>query len=154
MTCPTAARHQDRVDTNLRVCAHREGSAFQSAAFAGLAQRAEARAAWAIARPCLHELFSILTHPRIYNPPTPVTCALAQIAAWLESPTLVLLTEGDRHWTTLRALVSKSRIARPAIHDARIAALCLQHGVSELCSADRDFGRFSALRVVHPMPTR
>ena len=39
----------------------------------------------------------------------------------------------------------------PCVHDARIAALCLQHGVRELWSADRDFGRFPALRVVNPL---
>jgi uncharacterized protein len=37
------------------------------------------------------------------------------------------------------------------IHDARIAALCVLHGVSELWSADRDFGRFSQLRVRNPL---
>ena len=43
------------------------------------------------------------------------------------------------------------RSAGPAVHDARIAALCLQHGVRELWSADRDFGRYPALRVVNPL---
>ncbi|HYN57936.1 MAG TPA: TA system VapC family ribonuclease toxin [Rubrivivax sp.] len=142
------------IDTNLLVYAHREDSPFHAAADACVAQCAEARAAWAIPWPCLHEFYSIVTHPRIYNPPTPAARALEQIDAWLESPSLVLLTEGDRHWTTLRELVTKARIAGPAIHDARIAALCLQHGASELWSADRDFGRFSGLRVVNPLPAR
>jgi toxin-antitoxin system PIN domain toxin len=116
-----------------------------------VARCAEARAAWAIPWPCLHEFFAIATHPRIYAPPTPAARAQEQIDAWLESPSLVLLTEGDSHWPTLRALLSKARIAGPAVHDARIAALCLQHEVRELWSADRDFGRFAALRVVNPL---
>jgi predicted nucleic acid-binding protein len=29
----------------------------------------------------------------------------------------------------------------PAIHDARVAALCRLHGISELWTADRDFNR-------------
>jgi hypothetical protein len=37
------------------------------------------------------------------------------------------------------------------VHDARIAALCLQHGVSELLTADRDFSRFPALRTRNPL---
>jgi predicted nucleic acid-binding protein len=37
------------------------------------------------------------------------------------------------------------------VHDARIAALCLQHGVRELWSADRDFNRFPALRTRNPL---
>jgi len=139
------------IDTNLLVYAHREDSPFHEAADARVAQCAEARAAWAIPWPCLHEFFSIATHPRIYAPPTSAARALEQIDAWLESPSLVLLTEGDSHWPTLRGLLSKARIAGPAVHDARIAALCLQHGVSELWSADRDFGRFGQLRVVNPL---
>ena len=142
------------VDANLLVYAHREDSVFHDAAFACVAQCAEARAAWAIPWPCLHEFFAIATHPRIYNPPTPTARALDQIDAWLESPSLVLLTEGDQHWPTLRELVSKARIAGAAIHDARIAALCVQHGVRELWSADRDFGRYTGLRVVNPLPAR
>jgi predicted nucleic acid-binding protein len=66
----------------------------------------------------------------------------------------VLLTEGDQHRPTLRGLASKARIAGAAIHDARIAALCVQHGVRELWSADRDFGRYTGLRVVNPLPAR
>ena len=37
------------------------------------------------------------------------------------------------------------------VHDARIAALCLSHGVRELWSADRDFSRFPALRTRNPL---
>ena len=142
------------VDTNLLVYAHREDSPFHLAADTCVAKCAEARAAWAIPLPCLHEFFAIVTHPRIYDPPTPAARALEQIDAWLESPSLVLLTEGDRHWTVLRELVSRARIAGPAVHDARIAAVCLQHGVRELWSADRDFGRFAQLRVVNPLTAR
>jgi predicted nucleic acid-binding protein len=38
-----------------------------------------------------------------------------------------------------------------AIHDARIAAICLQHGVSELWTADRDFSRFPKVKVRNPL---
>jgi predicted nucleic acid-binding protein len=41
----------------------------------------------------------------------------------------------------------------PKVYDARIAALCLQHGVKQLWSADRDFGRFSAVTVANPLIT-
>lgn len=142
------------VDTNLLVYAHRADSPFHDAADACVAQCAESAQPWAIAWPCLHEFFAIVTHPRIYAPPTPAARALDQIDAWLESPSLVLLAETAVHWPQLRALLSKAHIAGPAVHDARIAALCLQHGVRQLWSADRDFGRFGALRVVNPLTAR
>lgn len=139
------------VDTNILVYAHREDSPFHAAAALRVAALAEASAPWAIPWPCLHEFFAIVTHPRIYNPPTPPAVALDQVDAWLEAPSLVLLAEAEQYWTELRALVVAGRVAGARIHDARIAALCRQHGVRELWSADRDFSRFGELAVVNPM---
>jgi toxin-antitoxin system PIN domain toxin len=139
------------VDTNILVYAHREDSPFHQAAFQRLAELAEGRATWAIPWPCLHEFLAIVTHPRIYAPPTPLADALDQVDAWLESPALVLLAEPTTHWITLRALLSAGRVAGPQVHDARIAALYREHGVRELWSADRDFNRFAGLSVVNPL---
>jgi hypothetical protein len=94
---------------------------------------------------------AIVTHPRIYNPPTPLDRALDQAEAWLESPSLVLLSESPVHWATLRPLLAEGRVVGPQIHDGRIAALCRQHGVRELWSADRDFSRFGPLATVNPL---
>ena len=71
--------------------------------------------------------------------------------AWLESPSLVLLAESPSHWPTLRNLLASGEITGPMVHDARVAALYLQHGIRELWSADRDFGRFPELSVVNPL---
>jgi toxin-antitoxin system PIN domain toxin len=139
------------VDTNLLVYAHREDSLFHERAYAGIEKLAGGRAAWAIPWPCLHEFYAIVTHPSIYSPPTPFAHALDQIDAWLESPSLVLLSESGEHWPLLRSLIESSRIVGPQVHDARIAALCLRHGVRELWSADRDFSRFPQLYVVNPL---
>lgn len=139
------------IDTNILVYAHREDSPFHERAVARMAELAEGSATWAIPWPCLHEFLAIVTHPRIYIPPSPLTRALDQIDAWLESPTLALLAESAAHWTTLRALLVASRVAGSRVHDGRVAALCRQHGVRELWSADRDFGRFAGLSVVNPL---
>lgn len=139
------------LDTNLLVYAHREDSPFHDVAFECVRRCAEAATPWALPWPCLHEFFSIVTHPRIYDPPTPQAQALDQIDAWLQSPSVVLLAESAAHWSALRGLLAQARTVGPAVHDARIAALCLQHGVRELWSADRDFGRFRALKVLNPL---
>jgi predicted nucleic acid-binding protein len=54
----------------------------------------------------------------------------------------------------LRPLLLAARIAGPRVHDARVAALCLQHGVRELWTADRDFSRFAELRAINPLVAR
>jgi uncharacterized protein len=139
------------VDTNILIYAHREDAAFHEAAARRIADLAESNLPWAIPWPCLHEFLAVVTHPRIYDPPTPLATALDQIDAWLEAPALTLLSESELHWSALRSMVAAGRVTGARIHDARIAALCRQHGVRELWSADRDFSRFVDLAVVNPM---
>ena len=139
------------VDTNVLVYAHREDSEFHQVAVRKMGELAEGKAAWGLPWPCVHEFFSIVTHPRIFEPPTPQKVALDQIDAWLESPSVALLSETGTHWTELRALLISGKVKGPLIHDARVAAICLQHGVRQLWSSDRDFGRFPALPVLNPL---
>lgn len=139
------------VNTNLLVYGHREDSSWHEAAYKCLSEVAESRAPWAIPWPCIHEFLAIVTHPKIFAPPTPLGAALDQVEAWLESPSLVLLAESGDYWSELRLLVEDGRIAGAQVHDARIAALCILHGVRELWTADRDFGRFPNLSVHNPL---
>lgn len=139
------------VDTNILVYAHRRDSPFHEAAAQRLRDLAEGTQPWVIPWPCVHEFYSIATHPRIYDPPSTAGQARAQIAAWLESPSLVLIAEGRTYWAMLRELVIDGKVAGPLVHDARIAALCLTHGVTELWTLDRDFSRFPALRTRNPL---
>jgi uncharacterized protein len=74
-----------------------------------------------------------------------------QLDAWLESPSLVLLSESMAHWSILRSLATSAQISGPMIHDARIAVICMQNGVTELLSADRDFGRFTGFKTRNPL---
>jgi toxin-antitoxin system PIN domain toxin len=139
------------VDTNILVYGHRGDSPWHAPAAANIRALAEGTAAWAIPWPCVHEFLAIVTHPRIYKPPTPVDQAVAQVDAWLESPTLVVIGEAESHWRALRELVLAGKVSGPPVHDARIAALCATHGVRTLWTADRDFSRFPALKTVNPL---
>jgi toxin-antitoxin system PIN domain toxin len=142
------------VDTNLLVYAHREDAPWHDAARERLRGLAEGRAPWAIPWPCIHEFLAVVTHPRVYAPPTPLPAAIDQVDAWLESPSVVLLAEGDGYWSEARAAMQEARIVGSQVHDARIAALCRLHGVRELWSADRDFGRFPGLVATNPLVER
>ncbi|MFN8061224.1 MAG: TA system VapC family ribonuclease toxin [Vicinamibacterales bacterium] len=139
------------VDTNVLVYAHRRDSPWHDAASALLRQLAEGRAAWAIPWPCVHEFLAVVTHPRIYRPPSPLEVALAQVDAWMESPVLVLAAEGPAYWPALRSSAETGRATGPAMHDARVAALCVSHGIRELWTADRDFDRFPGVRARNPL---
>jgi toxin-antitoxin system PIN domain toxin len=139
------------LDTNILVYALREDSTFHELAYACLARLAEGKAAWAIPWPCVHEFLAIVTHPKIFKPPTPLDVALDAVESWAESPTLILLAEPAGYWSSARALLESGRITGPQVHDARIAALCVSHGVTELWTADRDFSRFAGLATRNPL---
>ena len=139
------------VDTNILVYAHRNDSDFNEPARAALAELAEGRRQWAIPWPCAHEFLAVVTHVRMNAKPTALKDALNQIAIWRESPTLVMLSTTSQHFEILSAVCSKAKVAGGMIHDARIAAICIENGVSELWTADRDFSRFAGLKTKNPL---
>jgi toxin-antitoxin system PIN domain toxin len=139
------------VDTNILVAFQRLEYPTHARAVEVVTQLAEGRAPWALPTPCLHEFLAVVTHPRIFKTPTPLHHALAAVSALLESPRVRVLSEGSTHWETLSRLLTAGKIAGPAVHDARIAAICLAHGVSELWTADRDFSRFPELTARNPL---
>jgi toxin-antitoxin system PIN domain toxin len=137
------------VDTNILLYAHRAESPWHDIAMARV--REVSRRPWAIPWPCIHEFIAIATHPRVFDPPSPLTDARRAVESWLASPKLALLAETSGYWHTLDDLLRRARVVGPRVHDARIAALCLEHAVSELWTADRDFSRFTGLSIRNPL---
>jgi toxin-antitoxin system PIN domain toxin len=139
------------VDTNILVYAHREEMAWHDAAEGCLRELAEGIAAWAIPWPCVHEFLAIVTNPRIFKTPSPLALAIAQVDAWMASPSVMLIGETAVHWEVLKQTLTAGKIAGPMTHDARVMAICQQHGVKVLWSADRDFSRFPEIKVLNPL---
>ena len=139
------------VDSNLLIYAHREDSDWHTEALALLKGLAEGTRRWAIPWPCVHEFIAITTHPSVYLPPSPLPVALDAIRVWLQSPSCRPIGEGPGYLDLLTELALLGKARGPRIHDARIAAICLQNGVTELWSADRDLTRFQQLRIVNPL---
>ncbi len=139
------------VDTNILVYAHREDSAWHPQAKERLTALANSGAPWAIAWPSIHEFLAIVTHPKIYDPPTPLPIALDAVRAWQHSPGLRFLGEGPGYLETLAKHATAGKVKGPKIHDARIASICLHHGIKRLWTADRDFTSFPDLRCENPL---
>ena len=139
------------IDTNLLVYAYREDSQFHQVATENLRPIIEGSATWALPWPCVHEFIGIVTHPGIYKPASTLAEAFGFVDSLLASPQLHLLAESHGYFDKLREISVAARLKGPRIHDARIAALCLHHGVSELWSADRDFSAFPQLKVRNPL---
>ena len=82
------------IDTNVLVYAHRKDSAWHEPARRVVRSLAEGRSSWAIPWPCLHEFFSVVTHPRIYDPPSRSARALDQIDAELQQKVIRSTIDG------------------------------------------------------------
>lgn len=139
------------VDTNLLVYSHRSDSPFHQAAKQLIETLRGSPAPWAIPWPCVHEFVGIVTHPRVFKTPTPLATAFASVNAWVAGGNLHLIAESDGYLEKLREIATAAQLKGPRIHDARIAALCLHHGVRELWTADRDFSAFPQLTTRNPL---
>ena len=111
------------VDANILIYAHRSESPFYEKAAACMRELAEGRSAWAV----------------------------YQINLWLGSEPLKLIGETSTHWSVLHPILIESDVKTPLVHDGRIAAICLQHGLREFWTADRDFSRFPTLKCRNPL---
>ena len=140
------------VDTNILIYAHREDAQWHDIAYSRLTELAEGRTPWAIPWPCLHEFLAIVTHPRIYGTHRRRPYGDRPGRGLARVPlSLTLLAESERYWPDLRATLQEGRNCSIQVHDARVAALCRLHGVRELWTVDRDFGRFSGLTARNPL---
>ena len=112
---------------------------------------AQGLATWAIPWPCVHEFFAIVSHTKIFDPPSTTHQAIEQVDAWLGSSSVVVIGEAANHWNLLKESLLLGKIQGPLVHDARIATICEAHGVTEFLTADRDFSRFPSLVTRNPL---
>jgi uncharacterized protein len=92
----------------------------------------------------------IITNPRLLQQPVTMDRAAAVVSAWLARSNVVVVGPTERHWAILLPLLRDAQIRGPAVTDAHIAALAIEHGAT-LYTADRGFARFRGLNVVDPL---
>lgn len=136
------------VDTNVLIYANREEALSHPAALKALRLLAEGDEAWAIPVFCVGEFLRVVSHDRLFDPPTPIAHALDSLESLLASPAVRLLTPGDHYLRLLRTLTEESGVRGNLIFDAQIAAVCLEHGASTLLTEDHDFARFRKLKPI------
>jgi toxin-antitoxin system PIN domain toxin len=135
------------VDTNVIVYAHRAELPQHVPALAALRELAEGDQQWGIPVHVVGEFVRVVTHPRIFSPPSPTRDALAVIDVLLQSPSAQLLVPGPRHWTLLQSAIEDAAATGNLVLDAQIVATCRENGCSRILTNDRDFRRFSSVSV-------
>ena len=140
------------VDTNVLVYAHRRESRHHQAAASIMRGLAEGNDVWAIPWPCCYEFLSVVTNPRIWkeNATSPEQ-SWRQLSAWISSPSMRLIGETEGFSAILERFVRRPRVRGGVVHDARIAAICVAHGVEVLLTRDRDFSLFPELKRRDPI---
>ena len=130
------------LDTNILVHAHRRGTAHHEPALALLAALGQGPAPYALFWPSLYEFLRVVTHHRVFDPPSTTLEAIEAIGDLLAPPVVRVLSETDRHPSVLDRVLGASRATGNLIHDAHLVALALEHGVREILTLDGDFARF------------
>lgn len=137
-------------DVNVLVYAFREDADRHVEFRAWLDERVAAFEAFGVSELVLSGVLRVLTHPRVFMPPTPLDNALAFVAALRAQPNCVLVQPGARHWEIFGELCKRAGAKGNLIADAYHAALAIEHGC-EWVTTDRDYARFPGLRWRHPL---
>ena len=138
------------VDVNVLVYAHREDAPDHARYRRWLEDTLNADSAHGVSELALSGFLRIVTHPRVFDPPTPLETALAFAEAIRNSANAVVLAPGPRHWEIFSRLSTASGVKGNLVPDAYFAALAIETG-SELITSDRGFARFAGLRWRHPL---
>jgi uncharacterized protein len=138
------------LDTNVLVYARRTESPHHAEAAELLTRLAEGSEPWALPWPVIYEFVRVVTHPRVFDPPSPLHGIVSDLQSLLASPSLTMIGEGPDHVRQMSAHLLGGAASGNLAHDAHIAALVVEHGVTELLTADRDFARFPGVRTRNP----
>jgi toxin-antitoxin system PIN domain toxin len=137
-------------DANLLIYAVDEGSPHHQRAKGWLDGELSGGETVAFTWPVLLAVLRLTTNPRVFDHPLSAAEAFDVVEAWLGRPTVTVIGPGERHAALLRELVQLSGTAGNLTSDAHLAAITIEHG-AQLCSADRDFARWSGLRWTNPL---
>ena len=137
-------------DVNVLVYAHREDAANHTSYRTWLESVVNGDEAYGISEHVLSGFVRVVTHPKVFNKPSPLADALAFADQLRESPNSVRVEPGARHWDLFRRLCMEIGARGNLIPDAYLAAMAIESGC-EWITTDRDFSRFSGLRWRHPL---
>lgn len=137
-------------DVNVFVHAHRSGSPDHDRYAAWLDEQRRSPAAFGVSELVLSGFVRVVTHPRVFDPPTSVDVALTFADAIRTQPNAVPVVPGRRHWMIFAELCRTAGAKGNLVPDAYLAALAIESG-STWMTADRDYARFPGLKWRHPL---
>lgn len=98
----------------------------------------------------LSGVLRIVTHPSVFDPPTPLQTALGFVESLRSRSNCVAVAPGARHWKIFAELCSAANATGNLVPDAYFAALAIESG-SEWITTDGGFARYPGLHWRHPL---
>ncbi len=142
----------DLLDVNVLVNAYRRDAPRHGEFLSFIQSLVDGDQPFAIPAVVFSGFFRIVTHPRIFNPPSKFNDALVFAEQLHERPNCIVVVPGDGHWRFFVELCKKGAASGSLISDAYLAAMALENG-AELVTDDRGFSRWPGLRWHHPVDT-
>jgi toxin-antitoxin system PIN domain toxin len=140
------------IDVNVLVYAHRADAPGHPAYREWLEALINGDPAYGFSELVLSGFLKVVTHPRVFNPPSRLDSAFAFAQTIRSQPNAVLISPGPRHWEIFKHLCEVAGVKGNLVPDAYLAALAIESG-SEWISTDRDYSRFPGLKWRHPLIT-
>lgn len=137
-------------DVNVLVYAFREDAPGHSSYRGWLETELSSEEAFGVSNQVLSGFLRVVTHPRVFHPPTPLAAALEFATAFRDRPNAEPIAPGPRHWDIFTRLCREADARGNLIPDAWLAALAIESGC-EFVTTDRDYARFAGLRWRHPL---
>ncbi len=138
------------LDVNVLVYAFRQDSTDHRRYRRWVDAMLDAEEPFGIADLVLSGFVRIVTHPRVFDPPSPPEVALKFAEGIREASNCLVISPGERHWGIFLKLCRQTGARGNAVPDAFLAALAIESG-TEWMTTDRAFARFPGLRWKHPL---
>ena len=135
-------------DVNVLASAFREDAVHHERCRGWLVDALAGRDQVALSELVLSGVLRVLTHPRVFHPPTPSDGAVDFVDALLAQPGNTTLRPGGGHWRIFRGMAVTLRLSGNRLPDAYHAALAIEHGCAWV-TLDRGFSIYPGLRTVN-----
>jgi toxin-antitoxin system PIN domain toxin len=137
-------------DVNVLVYAHREDAPGHRAYHEWLEALLNGDLAYGFSELVLSGFLRVVTHPRVFNPPSDLASAFAFAQGIRNQPNAVPISPGPRHWDIFKRLCKTAGVKGNLVPDTYLAALAIESGC-EWITTDRDYSRFPGLKWRHPL---
>jgi toxin-antitoxin system PIN domain toxin len=140
----------DVLDVNVLVSAFRRDAPRHKAFLEFVRTLVEGDQPFAVPAVVFSGFFRIVTHPRIFNPPSTFSDALVFAEQIVSQSHCIRAVPGSRHWDIFIDLGHRGAARGSLVSDAYLAAIAIEMG-AELVTDDRGFARWPGLRWRHPL---